>query len=65
MRDFQKRGQSRNYICMSYKYWLTRAKLNPAISYAQEAYSIKPAIVRQVTRGRSSEELTVTTKCLL
>lgn len=50
MRDFQKRGQSRNYICMSYKYWLTRAKLNPAISYAQEAYSIKPAIVRQVTR---------------
>lgn len=35
-RDFQERLQSRNYICVSYKYWLTRIKLNSAISYLQE-----------------------------
>lgn len=51
-RDFQERLQSRNYICVSYKYWLTRIKLNSAISYLQETYSIKPSIVRWVTRER-------------
>lgn len=44
-RDFQERWQSRNYICVSYKYWLTRINLNSAISYLQETYSIKPSIV--------------------